>query len=211
MATAKPAPRKRNSKKETREAERARRERVKVRIDESRLRAKEQAKQSRSDNKRHLREVRKGRLTPSKLVLTLLVLAAVGAGILYPAARTYYITVRNNDRLDAELTAIQQRNDTIQSQIDTLSTDEGVADEARTELGWVVNGENSVTVTGIGNTTSSTTLPATVDTSTISAPTTWYSRILDRVFFVDTSEPAAVDSASGDDTGNAASSVTSNG
>ncbi len=209
MPVVKPAPQRRNSKREAREAERARQERVKARIDENHQRAKVQAKQARSNDRKRRLEANRGRLTPNVLALTFLVLAIVGAGILYPSARVYYIATRNNDRLDAELSAVQQRNDTIQSQVDALSTDEGVADEARAELGWVIDGENSVTVTGIGSITSSTTLPAAVDTSTISAPVTWYSRILDRIFFIDTSQPVAVDSASGDDTGNAASSVTS--
>ena len=177
---------------------------------EARQRAEErrarrtQAREERKARNASMREANSGRLTFGKSLIFALVMAVLAVAIIYPSARQFYITERNNERLATELAVIEQRNDVISNQIEVLSTDEGVADAARAELGWVKEGEKAVVVTGIGN--DSTSMPATVNTSTIAAPTSPLTRVLDIIFFTDTSKPVVVDSLSGDNTGGSASS-----
>lgn len=118
-------------------------------------------------------------------------LAALGAAaaclllaclFLYPPAQQYYQEVRERDRLQAEYDAIQQRNDAIQREVDYLSSDAGVQDEARSELGWVLSGERSVSVTGV-DVPDDSTFTANIVAGEIPAPDTWYS-FLDPLFGV---------------------------
>lgn len=136
-----------------------------------------------------------------QVIAVVLVIVLCGL-IVYPAARDNYITLRNNERLSAELSAVQARNDQLSSQVEALSTDEGVEDAAR-ELGWTRAGEEAMVVRGMDADTTLA-LPDTVTTSSISAPGHWYTPVLDFLFHVDTTTPLLVDSYSGDVTGGAA-------
>jgi hypothetical protein len=60
----------------------------------------------------------------------------------YPVARVQYSEVRQRSRLQTELTAIQQRNKRLSTQVARLKTPEGVEEEARTQLGMVKAGES---------------------------------------------------------------------
>ena len=102
---------------------------------------------------------------------------------LYPPAQQYYQEVRERDRLQAEYEAIQQRNDAIQRQVDYLSGDAGVEDKARREFGWVLEGEQSVSVSGI-DVEDDSTFTANIVAGEVPAPDTWYS-FLDPLFGVD--------------------------
>ena len=198
-----PAARQRLARKESRKERDRKLEQEIVAKREERRQLRQQAREERSRRRAAKKVASKGRLTVGKQALIMLAVAAVGLAIVYPSARTYYITERNNERLSAELAAIQTRHDQISEQIAALSTNEGVEDEARTELGWVRSDESAVVVSGI-NADTSRSLPAAVSTATISAPTTWYTRVRDALFFVDTSKPVVVDSYSGDPTGGSA-------
>jgi cell division protein FtsB len=125
------------------------------------------------------------------VVATLALCIALAAVILYPVARDYYIALRSNDRLMAELEAVENRNSQIQSQIDALSTPEGIEDRAREEFGWVKEGEQAVNITGLDVSNSSTALPENIQQGTIAAEGTWVTEFLDTFFDVDThSTPA---------------------
>ncbi len=120
----------------------------------------------------------------------------VGVGIfLYPAAQQYYIEMRNHDRLELEYEAVVDRNEAIQQDVDHLSTDEGIQDAARTDLGWVQEGENAVIIQGLPEGTDSgsgTEVHAQVPSSSIEAPETWYSGFLDSFFGYSSSTQAKV-------------------
>ena len=108
--------------------------------------------------------------------------------MLYPVGQTYYQTVRSEQRLQAELDAVNARNDKISKQNEALGTDEGVENQARSEFGWTKEGESAGVVTNTDEQTdTSTTLPEQVDGSKIKAPQTWYYDILDKLFFYDNS------------------------
>ncbi len=68
---------------------------------------------------------------------------------LYPSAQQYYIELRTHQKLEAEYDAVMAHNDAIQEKIDALATDEGIEDEAHSQLGWVKEGETYVTVEGL--------------------------------------------------------------
>lgn len=110
--------------------------------------------------------------------------------LIYPPAQDYYITMRSNMQMQAELEAIDARNAEIQKRIDTLSTDEGIEDKVRDELGWVKKNEHAVSVgrdgsSDIGSSTGETS--AYVGTGSVRAPDTWYSGFLDFFFGYDNS------------------------
>lgn len=103
---------------------------------------------------------------------------------LYSPVRTYYQQVREHDRLQAEYTAILDRNDAIQQQIDVLSTDSGVQDRARSEYGWVEAGENSLSVAGLDLEETAPDISGNILSNSVRPPTTWYSPFLDPLFGV---------------------------
>jgi cell division protein FtsB len=104
---------------------------------------------------------------------------------LYPVVREYYVAVRTNDQLNAELLAVIDRNAKISEQIANLQTDEGIADRVREEFGWVKAGETAVNITGLAISDSTTALPPTVKSSDIAAEKTWWTNFLDTLFAVE--------------------------
>lgn len=102
---------------------------------------------------------------------------------LYGPAQQYYQEVRERDRLQAEYTAVQQRNDALQDEVDTLSTNEGVEDRAHEEFGWVKSDETAGSVTGI-DVEKESDFRANIVPDSIDPPDTWYSGILDPLFGV---------------------------
>lgn len=118
----------------------------------------------------------------SALVCACLIL---GCAFVYPSAKDAYTAVRNADQAEAEYQAVLNRNDEIQNRINTLQTDEGIEDLARNSYGYVMEGEHSVRVSGLG--AQSIAADAENQTPAVAAgsvaPTdTWYSPVLDVVF-----------------------------
>lgn len=105
--------------------------------------------------------------------------------LLYPAGRDYYKTMRTEQRLQAQLEAVTERNDAVEAENEALQTPEGVENQARNEYGWVREDENSVVVTNQeGTVDNASRLPDHLDIDSIHAPSTWYYNILDTIFFV---------------------------
>ena len=122
------------------------------------------------------------RMAVSLACVACLVLTCV---FLYPTAKQCYVTMRECDRLQAEYEAIENRNAAIQAEVDALSTQEGVEDRAREELGWVKTGEHAVTVYGIDVSEDDTAFSANIVPGSVEAPDTWYSQWLDPLFGVE--------------------------
>ena len=109
----------------------------------------------------------------------------VVAGGVYPAAQDYYLQMRANDRLAAEYEALVDRNAELESHVAALQTDEGMEELAHESLGWVREGENSVSVLTDGSADPGTSALAetqSVAEGSVPAPETWYSPVLDVVF-----------------------------
>lgn len=107
------------------------------------------------------------------------------AGVfMFPTIQSYYQAMREHDRLEAEYQAIEERNDALRSNIESLSSDEGVAAYAHEQYGWVKPGEQTATVQGLELTPSDglENVNASIQSGSVKAPETWYSPVLDKVF-----------------------------
>lgn len=128
------------------------------------------------------RIIRSPRFVAGVAVVACMVFACL---YLYPSAKQYYLSVRECDRLQAEYSAIDQRNEAIKSEVAALETADGVADRAREELGWVKSDENAVTVRGLNDVEEESTFTANIVAGSTEAPETWYSVWLDPLFGVE--------------------------
>ncbi len=119
-----------------------------------------------------------------RISLSIVFVVVVALAILYPVGQSYYQSLRETQRTQAELDAVNARNAEIQESNDALSTDEGIENEAVSELGWVEEGESAAIVTNADESSEGSKLPEQVDPDEIQAPQTWYYRVLDAIFFV---------------------------
>ncbi len=111
--------------------------------------------------------------------------AVLAVVMLYPSCQNLYNETRSLQQLEAEYDALQTYNSKVQAQVDYLSSDEGIEDYARSELGWVRPDEHVVTVEGVTSSEDSTHSGErlyAITSGSIKAPETWYSGFLD-VFF----------------------------
>lgn len=108
-------------------------------------------------------------------------LLIVAVAVLYPIGCTYYQALRQEQTLQAELDAVNQRNEQIDAENKQLETDEGVENQAREEYGWVKDDERATVVVNSGDSGSGD-MPSQVDGSKIEPPHTWYYDILDIIF-----------------------------
>lgn len=119
------------------------------------------------------------------IVLGSLLCIVMALVFLYPTTRQYYLELREQSRLQAEYDALSARNAAMESEIEHLKTDEGIKDAARTELGWVEEGETAGVVQGLDQEASSQkdeSINAQVKSGSVPAPETWYSPMLDAFF-----------------------------
>lgn len=107
-----------------------------------------------------------------------------GAAFLYGPAQQLYIDIRERDRLAAEYEAVAERNAAIEAQVEALSTEAGIEDAARTQLGWVHEGEHAVSVSGLPEKDEASEFRGNIVSEDIVAPDTWYSELLDPIFGV---------------------------
>ena len=119
------------------------------------------------------------------ICLGVCVCIVLSCAFLYPTAQQYYQSLREHDRLQAVYEALEQHNAVLQAEVDALLTDDGIEDLARTEFGWVMEGENAVKVYGIESSSEEdSSYVGSVNTDDIEAPETWYSPLLDLIFGV---------------------------
>ncbi len=106
-------------------------------------------------------------------------------GFLYTPVQQFYHSVRERDRLQAEYVALEQRNESLQSEVKSLTTDSGVQDRAREQFGWVSQGEQAGAVKGLSSDEEeSSNFTANIVPGSVPAPETWYSPVLDALFGV---------------------------
>jgi len=129
-------------------------------------------------------------LTPRKLKLGTVALCFVLACLfLYTPAQQYYQAQRENGRLTAEYSVIEQRNEALDAQNDTLASNAGMEDAVRQKFGYVKQGDQVATVSGLSDRVVGTALAANnsdieanVLSSTVKAPEEWYTPLLDAFF-----------------------------
>ena len=119
--------------------------------------------------------------TVALMVCTCLV---VGCALLYVPTKNYYTAVRDRAKAEVAYEIVTTRNEALVKDVALLSTDAGMEDRVREQYGWVKQGENSVSVTGLENETepSAAEILRTVTLNDIHAPETWYSPVLDPIF-----------------------------
>lgn len=109
----------------------------------------------------------------------------LSCAFVYPSAKDAYGAVRDQQQAQAEYQAIQDRNAEIQNRSDLLKTDDGMANYARDEYGYVKKGETSVLVSGLDKcniAADAENQTAAIASSSIKPPDTWYSPFLDTLF-----------------------------
>lgn len=99
----------------------------------------------------------------------------------YPSTKTFYNETRNTEKLAIELSALNDRNATLKSNVDALNTDQGIEDKAKSDYGYVKNGEGSALVQGIERSKENN-LPKFVDVDDIKADGSWFTPFLDLIF-----------------------------
>ena len=126
----------------------------------------------------------------SHLMLCIVVgIIVVVLGALYSPAKALYGARRTNAVLAQRLDAATSSAQTLQSEVDSLMTREGIEDEAR-RRGYVQEGDTAVDMDGVTDSGSATTDESvTNDTSatTDEEPTPWYTSVLDFIFDYDPS------------------------
>ena len=85
-----------------------------------------------------------------RLLITSLVLCCIVFSIffLYQPAKDFYMSVREQDRLQAQYDALKNTNTQLQNDIDFLQTEEGVKQRASETLGLIQAGESIGYVAG---------------------------------------------------------------
>lgn len=131
------------------------------------------------------------RVRPGVLrALTALVCLVLVGVFLYAPARQYYQAQREHDKLAVEYKFLEQRNETIDSQNDALSSNAGMEDAVRQKYGYVVDGDQTAVVTGLSDYTTNTArdyenIEANVLSSAVKAPEEWYTPYLDAFFGIE--------------------------
>lgn len=112
----------------------------------------------------------------------------VAVAMLYPPARAYYAAVRVNSVLSSQLSDVNASNDSLQSDVSSLMTKEGIEDEAR-RRGYVSKGDTAVDMSGVSDSGGATSdqASATSDDTASSAAEPWYLSVLDAFFGYDPS------------------------
>ena len=128
--------------------------------------------------------------TRSLRVATAVVCAFLFCVLLYPPAQQYYQAQREHDKLAAEYSAIENRNTALDDQNDILASDAGMEDAVRQKFGYVKTGEQVAYVAGLSDEAAaarrdSDELKANVISSTVKAPSEWYTPFLDAFFGVE--------------------------
>lgn len=126
----------------------------------------------------------------SHLMLCIVVgIIVVVLGALYSPAKALYGARRTNAVLAQRLDAATSSAQTLQSEVDSLMTREGIEDEAR-RRGYVQEGDTAVDMDGVTDSGSATTDESVTNDSSATTdeePTPWYTSVLDFIFGYDPS------------------------
>lgn len=121
---------------------------------------------------------------PRGVLVSLVVAAVIALSIwsFYPVARVEYREERQKSKLEAELTALKQRNVRLSKEVARLRTPEGVEDAARANLGLVKEGEHAVVVVDPTRDTTIAAAPSIDSEPKVSAPRGPWTAALDAFF-----------------------------
>ncbi len=106
--------------------------------------------------------------------------------VFYPPVRSLYGASRTNAILSAQLSEATSTRDTLQDQVDSLMTREGIEDEAR-RRGYITEGDTAVDMSGVEDADSAASDSTVSETSSDSTEDPWYIQALDFIFCYDAS------------------------
>ncbi|MFR5828025.1 MAG: FtsB family cell division protein [Adlercreutzia equolifaciens] len=145
-----------------------------------------QQKESGASGRVKMPEAKAPFFTRAPFIVTCATVLCLGLGRLSSTGRPQlYQDIRERDRLAAEYEAVTERNAAIEASVDALSTEAGIEDAARTQLGWVHEGEHAVSVSGLDEKDEASEFRGNIVSEDITAPDTWYSDLLDPLFGVE--------------------------
>ncbi len=120
-----------------------------------------------------------------------MIAVAFSVFILYQPIADWYNEGRSLQQLQAQYEISSAEYEQVKADVDYLSTDEGLADYAHEQLGWLKSGEHSVNVVGLdseesqsstSSSSASTTQSLALASAKAQTPDTWYSGVLDVIF-----------------------------
>ena len=129
-------------------------------------------------------------VSPRRMKIGTAVLCLVMAAVLlYTPAQHYYQSLREHDRLETEYAIVEQRNQALEAQNESLASDAGMEDAVRQRYGYIKSGDEAVIVSGLSDSTTASlreadTVEANVLSSSVKAPEEWYTPYLDTLFGV---------------------------
>lgn len=130
------------------------------------------------------RKEQSGRFPMKALVPAVVAVCLVATcAFMYGPVQLWYQQMRENDRLQIEYAALQERNGALQDDVASLSSEAGIEDRVHQQYGWVRDDEHAVSVSGL-STTDDIDFIANVSPGSIKPPETWYSGLLDPLFGV---------------------------
>ena len=106
--------------------------------------------------------------------------------VVYPPVCSLYSAARSNAILSAKLSEATTTADTLQNEVDSLMTREGIEDEAR-RRGYVSEGETAVDMSGVEDSGSASSDSTVTESTGDSEEDPWYIQALDFVFRYDAS------------------------
>lgn len=109
---------------------------------------------------------------------------------LYVPAQHYYQAQREHDRIAAEYSTIEDRNEALDVQNDILASDAGMEDAVRQKYGYIKKGEQVAAVAGLSERATDSSrggenIEASVLAGSVRAPEEWYTPFLDAFFGVE--------------------------
>ncbi|MDO5329050.1 MAG: septum formation initiator family protein [Coriobacteriia bacterium] len=120
------------------------------------------------------------------IFISILVTIVILCLFLYTPAKNFYTACRENDKLTAQLNAIQTANNDLSDEIEYLQTPEGVKERANQSLGLIEKGESTGVVNGTAKDTKADNSAGTTSSrlayKAVKAPVTWYSPFCDAIF-----------------------------
>ena len=122
-------------------------------------------------------------------LLAIVVVLVLGVTV-YPPLQAYYSALRSNGALSEHLDDVTASNASMQDQVDSLMTREGIEDEAR-RRGYVAEGDTAVDMSGVQDSsdpsTDTTVRVSGTDDASGQQQEPWYIKLFDVVFRYDPS------------------------
>lgn len=122
--------------------------------------------------------------TKSSIAMIVCFCLVATCALLYTPSKNYYTAIRDKAKAEVAYEIVTTRNDALAKDVALLTSETGMEDRAREQYGWIKQGDNAITVTGLSEDKdlSAAEVLRTVTLNDVRAPETWYSPVLDPLF-----------------------------